>query len=131
MHVESGFQKTYDTVDRDFIREVLTFLNFPCRFVRWVMECVATTSYSIVINCQYHGLFDGKRGLRQDDPLSPFLFTLCLETLSRALNRMTQSPSFGFHPKFQYMRIAHLAYEDDLLLLSRGDVASVSMVIGA
>ncbi|XP_075492539.1 uncharacterized protein LOC142530599 [Primulina tabacum] len=70
-------------------------LNFPIKFVQWIMECVSTTSYSIALNGQFHGHFKGQRGLRQGDPLSPFLFTLCIEVLSRSLKRMSRNVSVG------------------------------------
>lgn len=53
-------QKAYDTLDWDFLKETLTFLNFPCRFIDWIMECVSTASYSISLNGHYHGLLLGK-----------------------------------------------------------------------
>lgn len=59
-------QKAYDTVDWDFIREVLTYLNFLSIFISWIMECVTTTSYLISVNGHMHGNFEGRRGLRQD-----------------------------------------------------------------
>ncbi|XP_075515951.1 uncharacterized protein LOC142550775 [Primulina tabacum] len=93
------------------------------------MECVTTTSYSIVINGLYHGYFPGKRGLRQGDPLSSLLFTLCIEVLSRMLERMSRSPNFRFHPKCATLRITHLAYADDLLLFSYGDRISLFMIM--
>ncbi|XP_073029391.1 uncharacterized protein [Primulina eburnea] len=117
--LQVDIHKAYDTVDWDFLHEVLNSLNFPPRFIQWIIECVATTSYSIAINGHYHGKFDGKRGLRQGDPLSPLLFSLCLEVLSRSLKRMSASPEFVFHPKCGNLRITHLAYADDDVNLSR------------
>ncbi|XP_073313562.1 uncharacterized protein [Primulina huaijiensis] len=122
-------QKAYDTVDWCFLKGVLTHLNFPCSFINWIMECVSTTSFSIVINGHFHGHFEGKRGLRQGDPLSPYLFALCIEVLSRELKMMARNQIFGYHPKCKNLGITHLAYADDLLLLSRGDARSVSLMM--
>ncbi|XP_075508007.1 uncharacterized protein LOC142544859 isoform X3 [Primulina tabacum] len=58
-------QKAYDTVDWAFLEEVLIGFNFPSLFVKWIMECVSTTSYSIALNGTYHGHFKGERELRQ------------------------------------------------------------------
>lgn len=122
-------QKAYDTVNWDFLHDVLNTLNFPPMMIRWIMECVTTTTYSLLINGKAHGFFKGGRGLRQGDPLSPFLFALCLEVLSRSLKHMSRTPVYGFHPKCQNLRITHIAYADDLLLFARGDIQSVSLVM--
>lgn len=122
-------QKAYDTVDWDFLKETLNFLNFPCRFIDWIMECVSTTSYSFSLNGHYHGLFFGKRGLRQGDPLSQFLFVIFLEVLSRSLHRMATSSAFAFHLNCKNLHITHLAYADDLLLFSHGDTGSLSLLM--
>lgn len=122
-------QKAYDTIHWSFLREAMQHLNFPGSFIRWIMECVSTTSYSLSINGQTHGFFGGKRGLQQGDPLSPYLFTMCLEMLSRSLKCAAESPDFNFHPKCKPLGITHIAYADDLLLLSRGDVGSVNILV--
>ena len=61
--------------------------------------------------------------------MSPFLFVLCLEYLSRSLNQLKDSRDFNFHPRCQGLNITHLAFADDLILFSRGDVASVQLML--
>ncbi|GFS33342.1 hypothetical protein Acr_00g0027830 [Actinidia rufa] len=67
------------------------------------------------------------QGLRQGDPKSPFLFTLCLEYLSRNLKRLKLNSDFNFHPNCLDLNITHLAFADDLILFARGDVPSVKL----
>lgn len=122
-------QKAYDTVHWEFLREAMTVMKFPPIFVQWIMECVSTNSFSISVNGQMHGFFHGHRGLRQGDPLSPYLFAICLEMLSRSLKIAASSNDFNFHPKCEALGITHLAYADDLLLLSRGDLGSVEIMM--
>ena len=74
-----------------------------------------------------HGFFKGKQGLRQGDPLSPFLFAICLEVLSRNMGRLGRNPHFNHHPKCSEMSITHLAFADDLILFTRGEVTSLSL----
>ncbi|GJQ92981.1 hypothetical protein Tco_0004120 [Tanacetum coccineum] len=84
-------QKAYDTVDWEFLRVILIGFGFHVRMVSWIMECVATTSFSISINGSLHGYFKGERGLCQGDHLSPYLFTLIMEVLTLMLHRKTST----------------------------------------
>lgn len=126
--IKVDLRKAYDSVDWSFLRAVLGGLGFPPLFVAWIMECVTTVSYSIQINGDIHGLFPGRRGLRQGDPLSPYLFVMCLEYFSRLLRHVTRRVTFTFHPRCDALKVSHLTYADDLMLFSRGDIPSVQLL---
>ena len=122
-------QKAYDTVDWSFLRTILFGFGFPDRMIEWIMTCVSTPAYSVSINCNIHGFFDGKRGIRQGDPLSPYLFTLVMEVLNLMIKRkISESDSFKFHRQCEEQNITHLCFADDLLLFSHGDRSSVSII---
>jgi len=119
------FKKAFDSVQWDFLACLLRQLGFPAKFVPLIMQCVSSTSYSIAVNGDIHGFFSGQSGVRQGDPLSPYLFICCMEYLSRMITLASQQEGFRFHPKCSLQGITHLAFADDVLLLSRGDSSSV------
>jgi hypothetical protein len=123
------FRKAFDSVQWVFLEQLLLQLGFLGRFVSLLMQCVSTVSYSVAVNGDLHGFFMGKSGVRQGDPLSPYLFICCMEYFSRMLTLASQQPGFRFHPKCQSHRLTHLAFADDILLLSRGDATSVRWLL--
>ncbi|XP_074271392.1 uncharacterized protein LOC141595329 [Silene latifolia] len=123
--VKIDLRKAYDSVEWDFLHQMLLALKFPQKFIDLVMVCVTSTSYSLSLNGNTFGYFHGSRGLRQGDPLSPLLFTLCMEYLSRVLKVVGQQPDFHFHPLCGAIQLNHLLFADDLLLFSKGDELSI------
>jgi hypothetical protein len=123
-------QKAYDTVDWNFLRITLVGFGFHPKMVHWIMTCVTSMSFSICINGDTHGYFKGKRGLRQGDPLSPYLFTMVMEILTRLLSKnVSGSSHFRFHCKCEKQKIINLCFADDLFIFSRGDIRSVSCIM--
>ncbi|XP_075095348.1 uncharacterized protein LOC142173623 [Nicotiana tabacum] len=93
------------------------------------MEYVRSVSYSILINGKPTEPFEAKKRLRHGDPLSPFLFVLGMEYLSRLLKGLTTTRDFRFHPKCAKLQIIQLGFTDDLLLFSRGDQPSIQLLL--
>ncbi|KAL2225402.1 UNVERIFIED_CONTAM: hypothetical protein Sindi_2965300 [Sesamum indicum] len=119
-------RKAYDTVEWDFLLAVLQLFGFPATFTRWIEDCVSTTSFSIGLNGKPHGFFSGARGLRQGDPLSPYLFVLVMEALHLGfLQRIEQDSQFTYHWKCESSKVFQMGFADDLLLFCRADLDSI------
>ncbi|WMV57204.1 hypothetical protein MTR67_050589 [Solanum verrucosum] len=124
-------KKAYDMVSWDFLEKVLTGFGFPGKFIKWIMLCVTTTMFSVKVNGENHGYFAGRRGLRQGDPISSLLFVLVMKYLSRTLQKMTMLPDFRYHPMCKKVKLTHLIFADDLMILCKGNLASVNRVMEA
>ncbi|GJV83921.1 putative RNA-directed DNA polymerase, eukaryota, reverse transcriptase zinc-binding domain protein [Tanacetum coccineum] len=123
-------QKAYDTVDWCFLRKILMGFGFHDRMVGWIMECVTTTSFSICVNGSLHGYFKGKRGLRQGDPLSPYLFTLVMEILTLIIKRrVRESDVFAYHRYCSKLDLVNLCFADDLFLFAHGNTNSARVIM--
>nr|XP_051197283.1 uncharacterized protein LOC127310672 [Lolium perenne] len=79
--------KAYDRVDWKYLQDILTKLGFANQWVDWVMCCVKTVTYSVRFNGTLLENFTPTRGLRQGDPLSPYLFLFVADGLSRLLQK--------------------------------------------
>lgn len=79
-------RKAYDLVHWDFLEDMLIGVSFPTRFIDWVMTCDRSIWFSVLVNGYIEGFFQGKKGIRQKDPMSPLLFVLAMEYLSRYLS---------------------------------------------
>jgi exonuclease III len=79
--------KAYDRVEWDFLELIMRKLGFQERWVDLIMTCVRTVTYSVLINGRPFGHIRPSRGIRQGDPLSPYLFILCAEGLSTLIHK--------------------------------------------
>ncbi|GJX34584.1 RNA-directed DNA polymerase, eukaryota, reverse transcriptase zinc-binding domain protein [Tanacetum coccineum] len=118
--------KAYDTVDWKFLNDIMLNFGFHEKFVGWVMTCVSSAAFTICINGERYGYFKSGRGLRQGDPMSPYLFTLVMEVLTLMVNRRIERENhFKYHWGCKDIKLAQLCFADDLLMLCNGDHQSV------
>ncbi|KAK2658664.1 hypothetical protein Ddye_005197 [Dipteronia dyeriana] len=90
--------KAFDMVDLGFLLDTLAAFHFPLKVINWIKACLTTPKFSIYINGELAGFFSGKRALRQGNPMSPYLFVIAMEVLSKLLaNHIMDTPNFKYH----------------------------------
>lgn len=120
MAVKTDMSKAFDRVEWAFLETLLERMGFARTWVAWIMSCVSTVSYSVLINGSSHGFLRPERGIRQGDPLSPFLFILCAEALVHSLNQSEADKRLtGIRIATNAPAVHHLLFADDSLLLCR------------
>lgn len=126
--IKVDLRKAYDTMDWFFIKDMLVALGFPSHFVKIVFTCLSTSTFSLILNGTPLESLKAKRGLRQGDPMSPLLFVIGMKYLSRLLQCASLDPAFKIHPRCAPLKLTHLSLADDLMLFSKGDVHSISIL---
>ncbi|KAK9931811.1 hypothetical protein M0R45_019074 [Rubus argutus] len=128
--IKVDITKAFDTLSWEFLLHVLQAFGFHSTFVLWVRALLLSAKLSLSINGRPVGYFSCGRGVRQGDPLSPLLFCLAEEVLSRGLSmlassgqlRLITSPRGTTAP-------SHVLFADDIIVFCRGDKRNLERVL--
>lgn len=124
MLLKLDLEKAYDRLRWDFLEDTLRAAGLSDSWVARIMQCVSGPSMSILWNGERTENFKPSRGLRQGDPLSPYLFVLCMERLCHMIDKAVIDKHWK--PIKLYRggpQLSHICFADDLILFAEASVA--------
>ena len=117
MALKLDISEAYDRVQWPFLQKIMEKMGFLVRWIKRVMSCVTTPSFSILVNGKPHGMMDPSRGIRQGDQLSLYLFLLCAEGFTALLAKAELEGRIrGVSICRGAPRVTNLLFVDDSLL---------------
>jgi len=129
MALKIDLEKAYDRVSWSFIKEVLLAYGFDARWVGWVSECVSSATMKLLINGAYFRDIKPMRGLWQGDPLSPYLFILCTDILSKLfMGKIESGMIHGFKLSRGGPPLYHLMFADDIFVFGKACITEASHI---
>ena len=121
--------KAYDRMDWDYLRAILDKMGFHSRWIHWMSMCIESVDYFVLVNGEQVGPIILGRGLRQGDPLSPYLFIICVEGLSSLIR---DAETRGVLTSTRICRrappVSHLLFAEDYFLFFKADVGEVNVM---
>ncbi|GKD22429.1 RNA-directed DNA polymerase, eukaryota, reverse transcriptase zinc-binding domain protein [Tanacetum coccineum] len=123
------FEKAYDSVRWDFLDDLLGKFGFGSKWRGWIKGCLTSTKGSILVNGNPTAEFKFYKGLKQGDPLSPFLFILVMESLHFSFNQVLNAGLFKGVRIDNSLTLSHLFYADDAVFIGKWDKSNLITLV--
>ncbi|KAI0497165.1 hypothetical protein KFK09_020387 [Dendrobium nobile] len=128
MALKVDMEQAYDCMSWDTLRRTMEAMGFSGKFIHWVTECVCEPRFAFMLNGNRSQWINAHSGLRQGCPLSPYLFILCSELLTKAFNQSGAGLGVQIVPTGE--RVSHLLYADDILVFAEASVPNAKRISG-
>lgn len=127
------FEKAFDSINWNYLDSVMKQMNFGDKWRHWIQGCLSSSRASVLVNGSPTEEFSITRGVRQGDPLSPFLFILAMEGLNVALKSACEKSLFyGVKLPNNGPTVSHLFYADDAIFTgfwNRDNIKNLSRIL--
>ncbi|GJY65325.1 RNA-directed DNA polymerase, eukaryota [Tanacetum coccineum] len=123
------FEKAFDSVRWDFLDDLLDKFSFGTKWRGWIKGCLNSARGSILVNGSSTSEFKFYKGLKQSDPLSPFLFILVMESLHFSFNHILNAGLFKGIRIDNSLTLSHLFYADDAVFIGKWDKSNLITIV--
>ncbi|GJV34980.1 RNA-directed DNA polymerase, eukaryota [Tanacetum coccineum] len=123
------FEKAYDSVRWDYLDDVLRKFGFGEKWCGWIQECLRSSWGSVLVNGSPTEEFQFFKGLKQGDPLSPFIFILVMESLHISFKRVVDAGMFNDIVLNSVMHLSHMFYADDAVFMGQWSTKNIDTII--
>lgn len=129
MLLKLDLEKAYDRIRWDFLEDTLQAAKLPEAWIVWIMKCVTGPTMNLLWNGEKTEGFKPERGLRQGDPLSPYLFVLCLERLCHLIDTSVGLKEWKpIRLSSNGPQLSHICFADDLILFAEASVGQITVI---
>lgn len=130
MLIKLDLSKAYDRLSWYYLKEVLLSFGFDARWTQWLCSCISTPNYSILLNGAPSQLFNASWGLRQGDPISPFLFIIAIEGLGRLIKAQIANNCLkGLNLWGSKITLSHQQFVDDIMLFCQVSLTNSKSIL--
>nr|KAJ0214448.1 hypothetical protein LSAT_V11C400195850 [Lactuca sativa] len=127
---KADFEKAFDSLSWEFLDSIMQQMEFGAKWRLWIHGCLSSTRVSVLVNGSATKEFGMERGVRQGDPLSPFLFNIAAEGLHITMKEAEEKGIFkGLQLPNHGPIISHLQYADDVIFMGSWSSENIKNLI--
>ena len=130
MVVKIDLEKAYNRLEWSFVRMVLKHFGFPANIINLIMSCISSTSTVVLFNGNKLDSFQPIRGIKQGDPISPYIFLLCIEFLGAQINSVCENKRWDtIKASKNGPNFSHVFFADDFMLFAKANTKNSEAIM--
>ena len=130
MVVKIDLENAYDRLEWSFVRMVLKHFGFPANIINLIMSCISSTSTVVLFNGNKLDSFQPIRGIKQRDPISPYIFLLCIEFLGAQINSMCENKRWDtIKASKNGPSFSHVFFANDFMLFAKANTKNSEAIV--